>query len=401
MNSPQYIASLLCKYLEGSITDAESRALKMWKAQSKVNRQFFEGLQDEQQLSQWIAEDYPDRLREIEERIFERVKQQIAIPRIVPLRRRPWLRIAIAALLIFAIGGYIFFITPGESNAPKVLHESQASNKKAPQLNRAAITLADGRTVYLDSAGNGQLAMQGDVQLVKLADGQIAYKAANSTKQEAQKYNTLTNPRGSRIIDMALADGSHIWLNSESAVTFPVAFVGTERRVEISGEAYFEVTHNTAKPFIVKINSTNGDGGEVEVLGTHFNINAYNDEPGTKTTLLEGSVKVKKQNAIQLLAPGQQARMTAGGISLIRGVNLASVMAWKDGFFEFDNTDIRTLMHQVARWYDVDLRFEGPVSKEGITGRISKQVQLSSLLEALKLNDIHVQTNGKTITILP
>jgi transmembrane sensor len=164
----------------------------------------------------------------------------------------------------------------------------------------------------------------------------------------------------------------------------------------LRGEGYFEVAKNALMPFHVKV-----DHMTIEVLGTHFNVNAYSEEPDIETTLLEGSIKIKKAGKVQILSPGEQAKFTSSGIFLNKNADLQQVMAWKEGFFLFDNTDIYTLMRQVARWYDVEVNFEGKIAVEGFTGKISRNVPLSKFLKVLELNEMHIKTEGKKITIIP
>jgi len=183
----------------------------------------------------------------------------------------------------------------------------------------------------LDRAANGTLVQQGSIKVLKV-NGKIAYdKTENATLQAAPVYNTITTARGNQY-QIVLADGSKVWLNAASSIRFPSYFTGNERKVEITGEAYFEVAKDAAKPFRVEFNNQPGEKGEIEVLGTHFNVNAYPEEEDVKTTLIEGSVKIKRGSNMQMLAPGQQARVTPNDITLKNDVVLSQVMAWKDGF---------------------------------------------------------------------
>ncbi len=257
---------------------------------------------------------------------------------------------------------------------------------KAPITNRAIITLANGQTVYLDSAINGKLASIGNnMKLVKLADGQIAY-SGTSDKIE---YNTVTNPRGSNVIDMAFVDGSHVWLNAGSSITYPVPFEGNERKVKINGEAYFEIAHDAAKPFKV----TKADM-EITVLGTHFNVNAYDDETESKVTLLEGSVKISKGSDAGLLKPGQQAQINTG-INIKNDIDVEGVMAWKNGLFSFKSTDIKT------RWYDVEVDYApGVPEDETITGDITRTANMSEMMKMLESAGVHFKIEGKRVTVM-
>lgn len=310
--------------------------------------------------------------------------------------RRLWIRYAAAACVALLIGfGWYTLTNKPENLKPTVV--AQTNDVKPPTSNRAMITLANGQTVYLDSVNNGTLAQQGNVSLQKLADGKIAYNGTLRQAQDDIAYNTLTNPRGSRVIDMTLSDGTRVWLNAGSSVTYPVAFVGKERKVTMNGEAYFEVVHNTAMPF--KVNK--GDV-EVTVLGTHFNVNAYDDETSIKVTLLEGSVKTSIVNGeSSILKPGEQAFTSESGKWKIqKNADLNEVMAWKDGRFYFDGADIKTVMRQLARWYDVEVDYKATINYSFVA-KISRDVPVSQLLKLLELTEgVHFKVEGNKITVM-
>src|SRR6185312_1588485 len=195
-----------------------------------------------------------------------------------------------------------------------------------------------------------------------------------------------------------LSDGSKVWLNAESAITFPTAFTGNERKVTIKGEAYFEVAHDASKPFQVTVN-----GMQVQVLGTHFNINAYEDDDYIKTTLLQGSVKVTKGNESVLIAPGEQAKVNnaSGDIKIKKDVDLDEAVAWKNGFFYFSHADLQTVLRQFSRWYDVDVEYEGVLPKRLFEGKIQRSLNLSEALRILETNDVHFKIMGKKIEVTP
>lgn len=302
-------------------------------------------------------------------------------------------RIAVAASIVLALGIGSYFLFFNNSNKQEEIVKLPESTKdvKAPASNRAMIKLADGRTVYLDSAANGQLAVQGNMKLVKLDNGQIAYQAANGEIVKELQYNTLSNPRGSKVIDMQLSDGSHVWLNAGSSVTYPVAFVGTERKVTITGEAYFEVTHNSSMPFKVS-------KGEMEltVLGTHFNVNAYDDEANIKVTLLEGSVKINNT----IIKPGQQAQVGTD-VKVVSNVDLDEVMAWKNGRFQFGGAGIEEVMRQIARWYDVEVVYEVKPKEVHFGGGISRDVEASKVFKMLESTEaVHFRIEGKKVFVI-
>ncbi len=322
----------------------------------------------------------PEREAILFNRIIER-SRELKLARVVSIR---WWRIAAAAIILIVFGSYfLFFNKNSEKN--EIVKTNPSIDIPAPVGNKAMITLADGRMVTVDSLSSLR---QGDVEIVRSADGKIEYKVprSHSLTQDDNRisYNTMTNPRGSKVIDMALSDGSHVWLNAGSSITYPVAFVGKERKVSMTGEAYFEISHNASKPFKV------GKGEmEVTVLGTHFNVNAYDDENEIKVTLLEGKVAVKTTSNYKLqttnLLPGQQALLTNTGVSLNKNVNLEQTMAWKNGIFDFDVDDLPGILRQISRWYDAEIIYEGTPPSKTVTGQISRDVKVSNVLKMLEL----------------
>ncbi|MEO8415455.1 MAG: FecR domain-containing protein, partial [Ginsengibacter sp.] len=248
----------------------------------------------------------------------------------------------------------------------------------------------------IDSSGNGTLAVQGNVKIIKQSTGKISYAG---TENGEVSYNTLSVPRGSKPLSLTLSDGSQVWINVGSSLTYPTAFTGNERRVKISGEAYFEVAHNAGKPFVVQ-----HDGVTVSVLGTHFNVNTYEDETDERITLLEGSVRVDKSSVSHLLKPGQQARINNNNnndIKVMNDVNIDEVMAWKNGKFIFDeNMDIAAIMRQVSRWYNVDIEYEGTITQR-FWGSISKDVNVSQVLKILEATGgVKFKVEGNKIIVM-
>jgi transmembrane sensor len=331
--------------------------------------------------------------------IHEKIQPQEARPRLFFLHRRGWQKLAVAALVLVIAGKAVLYFLPRTPGAKKPLASGQPvhyAHDLPPGRNNAILTLADGHTITLDSAANGGLAQQGNTKVIKL-NGQIAYKNAGSTQgDEVILLNTITTARGNQY-QLILSDGSKVWLNAVSSLRFPTSFKGKERRVEVTGEAYFEIAKDAARPFIVQ-----AGGGEIDVLGTHFNVNAYADESSVKTTLLEGAVAVKRDAALQKLSPGQQAEFTPkGAITLSKNVDVTQETAWKDGFFWFNNTDIHTLMRQVSRWYDVEVEFKGEITDDGFTGKVPRSVPLSKLLNVLEQYELHFKIEGKKIIVQP
>lgn len=314
----------------------------------------------------------------------------------VPVRRMFWVKMVAAAaiLVILATGGY-FMLFKSEKRPVEIAKQPTPSTDiQAPAVVKATITLADGRRVALDSITNGTLVMQNGVQVTKNEKGEIVY----SGKTGEVAYNLLQNPRGSLVVNLTLSDGTKVWLNSESALRYPTVFTGSSRQVEITGEAYFEVAHDAAKPFYV----TKGEM-QIKVLGTHFNVNAYDDEEAVKVTLLKGSVAVNRQSSMVKLKPGEQAVVKQDApISIHYSPDIDAVMAWKNGRFSFENADLKTVMRQVARWYDVEVDYAGKVPEGKFRGKISKDLSLSQLLNGLTSTRIRFTLeNNKQLTILP
>jgi ferric-dicitrate binding protein FerR (iron transport regulator) len=333
-----------------------------------------------------------------------------------PLKK---LGIAAAVLLIVTAGMYWWLKPSPTQPLPPI-----AKTDVAPGGNKAVLTLSDGRQIVLNEAANGTLANEGTSVVSKTKDGELEYKSAigagqareqsASTKASADKsaitFNTLSTPRGGQY-QLVLPDGSKVWLNAASSITYPIAFTGDERSVNITGEAYFEVApvrlrSGQKKPFIVNI-----PGGTVEVLGTHFNVNAYEDEAAIKTTLLEGSVKIMNRETANVkrerpnefsavLKPGQQAVLSRANsqLTIHNSPDPDEAVAWLHGQLSMKYIDVAAFMRQVSRWYDVDVVFEGEVPKMSFSGSISKTVNLSLVLKALNDNGLHVSlVNGKLI----
>ena len=306
-----------------------------------------------------------------------------------------WKKIAVAASILLVVGtGYWLIREGGQKQEIAKNFLVAIKDIPAPKGTKAMITLSNGQTVALDSVSNGTLATQGDVKVIKNENGEIVYSALRQAQGDIQ-YNTLSNPRGSKVVNLMLADGSKVWLNAGSSLTYPVAFIGNERKVSITGEAYFAVSHNAKMPFKIMVNGT-----ELQDLGTEFNVNAYADEPVVKTTLIEGSIRVVNGDNAQLLIPGQQAQISPEGkISLNKNVDVEEVVAWKNGVFRFESQDIQTVMRQLSRWYDVEVNNKTKTSRH-FTGIISRNVNVSEVLKMLEMaGEMHFSIEGKKVTV--
>lgn len=308
---------------------------------------------------------------------------------------KPWIRVAAAAAVILFISGISYWIFTKE-NKENITASVSSSKKAGPILpggNHAILTMADGSIIVLDSLQNGKL-QQGNAT-IKKQNGLLVYDGSTPSKAGgAITYNTLTTPRGGQY-QVVLPDGSKVWLNASSSLHFPTAFVGKNREVELTGEAYFEVAKNKEKPFHVNVK-----GMQVEVLGTHFNVNAYSDENSIKTSLLEGSVRIKDGSESGLLKPGQQGVIRSDSKNIeIKNVDMDEVIAWKNGLFQFDGANITAIMREIGRWYDVDIVYADKVPARSFEGKISRDAPLSDVLKILELSNVKFNVEGKKIIV--
>lgn len=332
--------------------------------------------------------------------------------RVIP-RQKPFRLVAAAAIiLVILTGGIVLWRTGGHPRETIVQRNIPPVNDIAPGSSKAILTLADGSHIVLDSARKGDLSRQGATRVIKLDSARLVYREASTAGERPAiqnagiAYNTIQTPRGGQY-QVVLADGTQVWLNAASSLKFPTRFSGGERVVELAGEAYFEVAHQTV-PFKVHILNAAGDGGIVEVLGTHFNVNAYADEPLIKTTLLEGSVRVIKGHEEKLLKPGQQAQLFTGSpgsgspaIRLLPDANTEEAVAWKNGYFQFEGADIQTVMRQMSRWYDMDVSYEGAIPERQFAGQMQRGLYLSEILHILEASNIHFRIEGKKLVVTP
>lgn len=376
------VKSLLHKYHEGRCTDIERELLENW----------YLKLLDTGE-GQWTEEEKKRIKRNIEHQIFEKNGEKVKPGPMFLSSPTIWWAAAIIFLALSA-GGYLMFFQ--SSGSPKPVSENLPVDVPAPQSNKARITLADGTTLVLDSSSDGALALQGNMQLIKLPGGEMIYQKTTGEASSQLTYNTLSNPRGSKVISILLADGSKVWLNAGSAITYPVAFIGNERGVSISGEAYFEVAHDALKPFTVF-----KDEVAVKVLGTHFNINAFEDDgKAIEVTLLEGTVRVNNANTSSLLKPGEQA--TVGRqLKVIKQVNAEAVIAWKNGYFHFEDASLPNVMERISRWYDVKVVYKGEIPKRSFMGEMQRNLSLAEVLKILEKNKVHFEIAGKDLIVSP
>lgn len=305
-----------------------------------------------------------------------------------------WIRrISAAAILLIALSSGIYFF--GQENKSLGVAKKESSNDIQPGGDKAMLTLGNGTVVVLSNVNKGVLVNEGNIAISKNKEGQVVYhvtKIAETKPGLKVEYNTISTPKSGQY-EVVLSDGTKVWLNSVSSIRFPTVFAGNQRKVEITGEVYFEVAKDKSKPFrVISAKQT------VEVLGTHFNINAYSDEQAVKTTLIEGSVKIFKGVESALLKPGQQAE-TKKSIDIIDLPNAEAEVSWKSGTFYFKDSGIETVMRQAARWYDLEVKYEGKIPVKQFNGKVPRNVTISKFLEMLDYAGINFKIDGRRITI--
>ncbi len=353
---------------------------------------------------QWTEEEKVSFGAEVKKRIEDEVQKSLPQRR---LRRIGFLRAAVAATVVGVMGLALYVLFSGDAKVdgqPNVKAVAESDHRVLPGRTGAILTMAGGEQVLLDSAGVGTLAVEGGMRIVH-DRGEIRYTEEGSDIKETL-YNTISTPRG-REYQLLLSDGTRVWLNAESSIRYPVKFGQDQRKVEMSGEVYFEVARQLGKtgkktPFLVEVSDETHSWGEVEVLGTAFNINAYRDQGIVKTTLIEGSVMVRTDAASEFLRPGQQSRINNNNlITVMDGINTNAETSWKNGFFSYDNTSIETVMKELSRWYDIEVVYEGAVPPSRyFWGDIQRKASLSSVLKILESSGIKFAEQGRKITVL-
>ena len=442
----QTVITLISKHVSGNITAAEEQELMQWL--KNVEEQEFsemmnaarQHLPPEYALASPLTDEFAQRL---EQRIDDmEAKEQdpyvYEIRRVhrIHFLRTAWFRYAAAIIILFGVSTYIFINNQEEKPSVTQTNPVPVKNDVAPGGNRATLTLADGSTINLDQAAKGELARENNATIIKTGDGQIKYDADVKLGDKIL-FNTMATPRGGQF-QLTLPDGSQVWLNAESSITYPTAFAEKERKVTITGEAYFEIAKDKTKPFIVAVSpaggndplrrtispggrndsqkrtispaggndsqkrtispagggvrEANGGGLEIEVLGTHFNVNTYKEESTKNITLIEGSVRLtshasRLSNVHTLtLTPGQQGQLDPRNNKLSLAVNpdIEQVMAWKNGIFNFNEMSMERAMQQLARWYDVEIVYEKGIPQQELFGEIDRNITLNDVLAGLQ-----------------
>jgi ferric-dicitrate binding protein FerR (iron transport regulator) len=398
------IGNILAKYPEISPEDQD--VLDKWLAENEVHKQWLQTLTNENDRTQLL--DRYVQMKKEEGPEWEQLVGMVGVPK----RRRiggwnswPMYVAAACILLVFLTGAYFLFFNKHQNQVAKKETSDAPGNDVQPGSYKVKLTLSNGSSISIDTTHQGVVAQQGGITVIN-EGGKLVYR--QTAKQKEILYNTLTTTKGETYATI-LSDGTKAWLNSQSSIHYPIAFNGDLRKVEITGEVFFEVAPSVAvlangqkgkRPFIVKAPDV-----EIEVLGTHFNINSYKDEQAVKTTLLEGKVNVHSitNNAQLSLQPGEQAQLNRESqtISKAKDVDVDAEVAWHYGIFQFNNADLPTVMRQIARWYDVEVEYAGNISDREFLGKIPRDMKLSQVLSLLEKQKVHFKIEGKKIVVSP
>ncbi|MBO9635218.1 MAG: FecR domain-containing protein [Chitinophagaceae bacterium] len=390
------INELFNKAMQGGASEAELKELL--ELMSDTSRE----PESRQLIREAMAEGYAngqpmeeDRLLQISEAIMK-----IASPEVKPeagssrslfsIRSAGWLKWA--AIIVLALGAGSYFWLFKQDQGSTGTQQIVSAKDILPGTNKAILTLADGSSIILDSSTNGIIAQQGTAAIEKQSNGTIVYNQQGTSDGKIMT-NTLRTPRGGQY-KLTLPDGTKVWMNASSSITYPASFTGDTRVVNVTGELYFEVAKNATQPFIVEVE----DRSSIEVLGTSFNINAYDNESSSKTTLIEGKVRVKKADQSDILQPGQQARI-GDAITIAPKVDIDQILAWKNGNFNFEDMPLSEIMRQLERWYDIEVRYEGPIPAIKFHGKMSRGVVLSDVITFLSDNDLKLKLEDRILIV--
>lgn len=389
------VLELIKKIISDSSTEEERNQLNIW-LRLPENREYLQQMMEEMWFHNEVSESITTERADVilqsiinTDKGFAPKKSRKKSPKFI------WYAAASIVIMITGISGY-FLALPKHKVGGSVSQVRPNADQSILRTGRktATLTLDDGTQITLDTASAGLLTRQGQSQIVKGID-ELSYTENKKQGTNLSCFNTLKTQRGEQY-SLVLSDGTKVWLNASSSIRFPVVFTGKERKVDIIGEVYFEVKKQPQMPFKVSTR-----GMDVEVLGTHFNVNAYEDETAIKTTLLEGSVKLRNSHSAVMLTPGQQGIVSnAAPIKIANNVDIEQVVSWKDGYFHFTNASLRSVLLQISRWYDVEIVNADNLPDEHFDGDIDRTLQLGQVIQILKRNKVHLAVNGNQLIIL-
>jgi len=393
----ELVSALYKRWSDQPLSAREADLIEQWLSASPDNERLLEEIADadvfRQNMMQFKSIE-PEVIWDKVMKLRKSVSGEIKPARKFRYLRTAWLRYAAAAVVAFAVSVYFWMsVDKNEMNARRD-NTIPVAAEVVPGSDKAILTLGSGKKIELDPSSQ-QTITDGDL-LIRNDRGMLTYE-----KTDVVSYNTIATPRGGQY-RLVLPDGTLVWLNAASSITYPTVFSGGQREIAMTGEGYFEVAKDLKKPFRVNIRSELS----VEVLGTHFNINSYTDESNIRTSLLEGSVKVVYNGNSKVLARGQQALIdraadSINSIKVVSNIDLDAVVAWKNGYFSFRNADMYTIMRQISRWYDVEVVYEGEATDRRFRGKISRRARLPEVLEILEESKVHFRMDGRKIIVQP
>ncbi|MCF6405518.1 FecR domain-containing protein [Chitinophaga filiformis] len=379
----EQISRLADKWLKGTISQEEKALFEAW--YNSVPEGTVEWHDETAHSSRELREQL---LQQIRDRMEE--KRPLTLYKRIPVRYLG----AAAAVIVLMIATGIYWYTVRKDQPSSIANNKEAAARLKPGGNKATLTLANGAVITLEDEQNGALGQQNNTKIIKLNNGQLVYNSEQGKAGSTPAVlNTLSVPRGGKY-NITLADGTVVWLNAASSMTFPAAFTGRERQVTLNGEAYFEVAADASRPFIVKVGDMH-----IRVLGTHFNVMAYNDEQSVNTTLLQGAVKVQSAGGEALLKPGQQAKMDhTGNLKVVRA-DIDAAIAWKNGLFSFNNASIEEVMREVARWFDAEIVYPDGIPQDRFQGEIDRNSDITAVLKILEASGVKFTVQGHKIMV--
>jgi transmembrane sensor len=380
MTREEYIL-LYEKCMQGKCTDEEKKKLDTYQDDFSLDNPYWDEarLGDKEQITSSIYERLQNSIRDQQPKKLQWYKLPIA---------------AAIALITFGIGIYLYVNTSFDGTK----QYTQVAEKIVAGSNKAILTLSGGKQIVLTDLSTGELIKQGNTQIKKTADGKIIYQptGAQSSDPRDVVYNTVSTPKGGQF-QVVLPDGSHVWLNATSSITYPSNFSEKERLVQLKGEAYFEIAKNPKKPFKVDVIGKQ----KIEVLGTHFNVEAYVEDNEIKTTLLEGSVKLVTQNKQLKLSPGQIAIDDLKNSLVVKKADLEEVMSWKNGLFVLNDVKLKDVMKKASRWYDVDVEYQGNISNKKLWGTMSRYKDITELLDNIAItSSLRYKIDGRRVILM-
>jgi len=366
---------LLEKYLNQTANLGEQRLLESWYAHQATQRKLTDA----------------DNFEHLADELWAGTRKKAGLTTAKKIYRIPYYWLSAAVLLL--LGAPVAYLSLRQ---PASISSIARASDIRPGTNKAILTLGNGQQVVLSSSKQGQLAMEDHTMVSQTDSGKIVYQASSAAKGHELVYNTITTPAGGQF-QLTLADGTNVTLDASSSISYPVAFNGKQRLVTMTGQAYFEVAHDRTKPFIV-----NSRAQSIEVLGTHFNVNAYENEKTIRTTLLSGSIRLKTDQRQAILKPGEQALVIpmVNGLEVTAG-DVEESIAWQKGYFRFRQEDIQSVMRKISRWYNIEVTYEGGVPTEKFSGTISRYKDISQVLGMLEYSkSVHFKLSGRRVTVL-